>query len=113
MRPKLTFSPDSARMMKQLAVSQCVNRSKLAKRRIVLPEKPCWTRIRPRTIRKIASSASMPRMAMPPIHGSLLRWKSRQSRPAGWIRLAAIASGIDTRPVILSPSFSAFRSLSS
>ena len=40
MRPKLTFSPDSARIMKQLAVSQCVNRSKLAKRSIVLPEKP-------------------------------------------------------------------------
>ena len=45
--------------------------------------------------------------------GSLLRWKSRQSRPAGWIRLADIASGMLTRPVILSPSFSAFRSLSS
>ena len=30
---------------------------------------------------------------MPPIHGSLLRWKSRQSRPAGWIRLAAISVG--------------------
>ena len=40
MRPKLTLSPDSARMTKQLAVSQWVNRSKLAKRRIVLPEKP-------------------------------------------------------------------------
>ncbi len=39
-RPKLTFRPDSARMMKQLAVSQWVKRSKLAKRRIVLPENP-------------------------------------------------------------------------
>jgi precorrin-3B C17-methyltransferase len=34
-----------------------------------------------------------------------------KARPAGWIRLAA--SGIDIRPVILSPSFSAFRSWSS
>ena len=40
MRPKLTFRPDSARIMKQLAVSQWVKRSKLANRRIVFPEKP-------------------------------------------------------------------------
>ena len=36
MRPKLMLRPDSARMMKQLAVSQWVKRSKLAKRRIVV-----------------------------------------------------------------------------
>ena len=30
--------------------------------------------------------------------GSLLRWKSRQSRPAGWIRLEAIVSGMDDPP---------------
>jgi hypothetical protein len=45
-RPKLTFRPDSARIMKQLAVSQWVKRSKLANRRIVLPEfrKKAWHR---------------------------------------------------------------------
>ena len=52
-------------------------------------------------------------MATPPMIGSLLRWKSRQSRPAGWIRLEAMVSGMEIRPVILSPSFSAFRSWSS
>ena len=39
-RPKLMLRPESASTMKQLAVSQWVNRSKLAKRRILLPEKP-------------------------------------------------------------------------
>ena len=34
-------------------------------------------------------------MTTPPMIGNLLRWKSRQSRPAGWIRLAALASGMD------------------
>ena len=82
-RPKLILRPDSASTMKQLAVSQWVKRSKLAKRRIFVPENPDSGRMRPRTIRKIASSASIPKMAMPPMTGSLLRWKSRQSRPAG------------------------------
>ena len=67
--------------------------------------------MRPRTKKKIASRASMPRMAMPPIQGSELRWKSRHSRPAGWIRLEAIWSGIVIRPVTLSPPFSAFKQL--
>ncbi len=74
-------------MMKQVAVIQCVKRSRLAKRTSVFPENPFSTRMRPRTMRNTASSATMPRMAMPPIQGSVLRWKSRQLRPAGWIRL--------------------------
>ena len=55
----------------------------------------------------------MPRTASPPIQGSVLRWKSRQLRPPGWIRLDAIVSGMVIRPVTLSPPFSALSSLSS
>ena len=71
------------RMTKQVAVIQCTKRSKALNRTMVRPERPASIRTMPRTDRTATSSASMPRMAMPPIQCSVTLWNSRQSRPAG------------------------------
>ena len=46
--PKVMLRPDSARMMKQVAVIQCTKRSKALKRTMLRPERPDSIRTMPR-----------------------------------------------------------------
>ena len=67
----MMFSPEIARMMKQVAVTQCTKRSNALKRTMVRPERPRSMRIMPRVRKKPTISSNMPRIEMAPIHRSV------------------------------------------
>ena len=69
-------------------------------------------RMRPRMRKNSASSASMPSTATPPVQARVRLWNCRQSRPSGWIRLAAVPLGMVMRPLMIPPRSAACNSSS-
>src|SRR5258708_23993774 len=60
------LSPESARTMKETAVSQWVKRSISVKRSTTRPLQPDWSLMRPRSAKNSASTAMMPNSTQAP-----------------------------------------------